>query len=328
MSKKAFERKLAAVEALRSGPASKATMSELRKALADRSNYLVSKAARVVAERGFAELQPDLLAAYDRFFDNPLKTDPQCWAKNAISKALVDLGHDEAAPYLRGLTHIQMEPVWGGSEDTAGTLRGNCALALAQCRDIGDREILAHLVESLVDPNHTVRLEAARSIGRLNNDAGALLLRLRALVGDKEPEPLGACFSSLLAIEGRQAIEFVSHFLDAGGETAAEAALALGMIRDAEAYGVLKGRWQRERNITLADTLLTAIGLTRLPEAVDFLVQLVAEDSSSAEAAIEALGWARSDEQIRKRLGAAVDSAGSPRLSQLYRERFPDALSR
>ena len=45
---------------------------------------------------------------------DPVKTDPQCWAKNAIVKALKDLNHDDPAVFLRGIEHVQMEPVWGG----------------------------------------------------------------------------------------------------------------------------------------------------------------------------------------------------------------------
>ena len=35
---------------------------------------------------------------------------------------------------MRGLRHIQMEPVWGGQADSAATLRGTCALALIDCQ--------------------------------------------------------------------------------------------------------------------------------------------------------------------------------------------------
>ena len=56
-----------------------------------------------------------------------------------------------------------MEPVWGGREDCAGTLRGQCALALVQCRTMSDLDVLACLTEVLVDPDKTVRAEAARA---------------------------------------------------------------------------------------------------------------------------------------------------------------------
>ena len=128
MGNKAFEQKLATLETLESA-------ADFRKALTDRNNYYVSKAAAMVAARSLAELIPDLLAAFDRFMIDPVKTDPQCWAKNAIAKAAKDLGLDDASFYLRGLKHVQFEPGWGPPADTAGTLRGMCGFALTQCSD-------------------------------------------------------------------------------------------------------------------------------------------------------------------------------------------------
>src|ERR1700684_3403054 len=108
----------------------------LRKALLDRVNLVVAKAAQVVAGRQLRELIPELLAAFDRLFVDPIERDTQCWAKNAIAKALTDLDYRESAPFLRGRLHIQMEAVWGGRQDTAQTLRGICLLGLASCNDI------------------------------------------------------------------------------------------------------------------------------------------------------------------------------------------------
>src|SRR5690242_18708285 len=80
----------------------------LRKALTDRVNVIVAKAAKIAAERHITALLPDLLRAFDRLFEKPVERDPQCWGKNAIAKALVDLEHREATPFLRGIRHIQM----------------------------------------------------------------------------------------------------------------------------------------------------------------------------------------------------------------------------
>ena len=202
MAKNKFEEQLAALEELRGSPAEPATVDRLRRALANRNNYIVAKASKIAGELGFKALIPDLIPALDRFFLDPVKSDPQCWAKNAIVQALGALGHEESAAFLRGLRHVQMEPVWGGQADTAAPLRGNCALALVQCRDLNDFSLLSHLIEILVDRDKTVRVEAARAIGRLSRPEAGLLLRLRALTGDDAPEALGACLSALLSIEG------------------------------------------------------------------------------------------------------------------------------
>ncbi len=133
--KEAFERKLEALASLvrAASLAGRRRRAVAQKALKDRSNYLVSKAAASVGELRLTALIPDLLRSFDRFMLDPAKTDPQCWAKNAIVKALKDLNHDDPAVFLRGVGHVQMEAVWGTSVDTALTLRGAfCALALVK----------------------------------------------------------------------------------------------------------------------------------------------------------------------------------------------------
>ena len=113
-----------------------AARAALRKALADRVNLVVAKAAKITAEMRLRDLIPDLQRAFDRLLEHGAERDPQCWGKNAIAKALTELEHRESAAYLRGSVHIQMEAVWGGREDTAGTLRGLCLLALVACSDV------------------------------------------------------------------------------------------------------------------------------------------------------------------------------------------------
>ena len=89
--KKNFEAQLEALDALRQQP-DEACVAPLRTALQHRNNYIVSKAAEMVALRHMDELMPELLTAFDRFFEDAVKSDPQCWAKNALSRALSKLG--------------------------------------------------------------------------------------------------------------------------------------------------------------------------------------------------------------------------------------------
>ncbi|MBV8730418.1 MAG: hypothetical protein JO336_11490, partial [Acidobacteriia bacterium] len=152
----------------------------LRKALGDRVNVVVAKAAKITAERQFQALVPELLQAFSRLFDDPLKRDPQCWGKNAIAGALKDLGYSESAPFLRGLKYRQMEPVWGGEADTAENLRGTCLLALVACADLERGEALRAFVDGLTEKAHIIRLEAVRALGQMAGDEGALVLRLKA----------------------------------------------------------------------------------------------------------------------------------------------------
>jgi len=302
----AYEQKLAWLEALREAGASPETENALRKALQDRNNYIVSKAAAVAGTLGLAPLVPDLLAAFDRFFTDPAKTDPQCWGKTALVKALGELSHDDSATYLRGLRHIQMEPVWGGQADSAASFRANCALALVSCRDLTDLALLTHLADALVDEDKTVRAEVARAIGRLGRREGAIVLRLRALVGDKEPEVVGACLSAILSIDLDDGIPFVARFLDRGDDSAAEAAFALGLTHDQRGFELLRDRLPRERNSDLRRALLTGIALTRLPDALEMLVRMVETQAFGADAAREALAAVPMPDDLRVRLASVA----------------------
>jgi hypothetical protein len=140
--KRNFDAELAALEALRDA-APGAAEPELAKALNLRNNFLVSKAAAVALHHRLTGLTPNLAAAFPRFLERAARSDPQCWAKNALAKTLAAFEYQDPELFLAGMHHIQLEPVWGGSADTAGTLRGTCALALVQCRQLDSHRLLA-----------------------------------------------------------------------------------------------------------------------------------------------------------------------------------------
>lgn len=318
---RAFEAELAELEALKAGPFDAAAIDRLRKALRHRNNYVVSKAAKLVAENELAALLPEILAAYDRFFADAEKNDPQCWAKNEAAKALARLEHRDKDAYLRGLRHHQMEATWGGTTDTAGTLRGTCAHALVNCPGISDQELLSTLLELFADNDKAVRVEAARAIGNVGGPSAVLLLRLRALLGKgEEPEVLGACYSALLDLEKARAIPFVAQYLEEGDDNSAEAAFALSGIREPEALAALIARRRSFADDWFDGVLLSAIALCRLPEAIDYLAGLIERDERRAAAAIEAIGRAGPSDETRVRIEAAVRKSGNPRLEQAMRE--------
>jgi hypothetical protein len=322
-----FDKELAELEALRecmkSGESPDAeTVGHLRKALTHRSNFIVSKAAKLVGEAELSVLLPDVLTAYDRFFVDAVKSDPQCWAKNALSKTLVKLGHRSKDAYLRGMRHHQLEPVWGGSSDTAGALRGTCTHALVDCPGISDADLLTALLEPMTDTDKTVRAEAARAIGQVGGVSAALLLRLSALKAEAEAEAevMGAVYSSLLSLEPVAAIALVAKAMEAGDDVAAEAAFALAEVRSAEALAVLLTRWRAGADAWFGSVLLSAIALTRLPEGVDFLIAMIARDAREAPAAIEAMGRIAPNAETAARIAQAVEEADSDRLRQAMRQ--------
>jgi hypothetical protein len=327
-SPRGFDKELAELEALSealkaaSGPDA-TQIEQIRRALAHRNNFLVAKAARMAADAELFALLPDALAAYDRFFADAEKTDPQCWAKNALVKTLVKLEHRQRDAYLRGLSHHQMEAVWGGVTDTAGALRGACAHALVDCPGISDADLLTILLDPLTDTDKTVRIEAARAIGQVGGPSAALILRLRALLLHDEPEVLCAVYSALLAVEGTRAIALVEKAMQEGNDLAAEAAFALAETRTPEALAALQSRLRAGADAWFTSVLLSAIALTRLPEALDSLITLIANDERQAPAAIEAIGRIAPNAELRARVEQAVKQAASPRLDQAFRQHLP-----
>jgi HEAT repeat protein len=283
-------------------------LAPLRKALSDRVNLVVAKAAKIAAEMRIHALVPDLLRAFNSLLEKPLERDPQCWAKNAISKALVALDHRQAAPFLRGVRHIQMEPVWGGEEDTAATLRGTCALALPACADIARGHVLRHLVDALADRALPVRSDAARAVAQMEGEEAVLLLRLKARLGDPESEVIGQVFDYLFQLERREALPFVAEFLRPQlGPVAEEAALALGSSRLPGAAPLLQESWNHQRDPGFRQVLLRALSATRQPPALEFLLNLVRNArEADALSAVEALALHRDSADIRRQVEEAA----------------------
>jgi hypothetical protein len=322
MPHQSFDEQMAALDALKGRELDAASITLIKKSLAGRSNFLVAKAARLAEDANLTDLIPDLLADYDRFFSNAEKSDPQCWAKNALSRALSKLECRDKLVFLRGLRHHQMEPVWGGKSDSAGALRANCAHALVACDGLDNQQVLVYLLDPLVDKDKSVRVEAVRAIAQLG-DAAIPVLRLRALIPGEEPEVLATCFSALLAIERDTAIPFVANFLDAADDPAAEAAFALAETRIPVALAALLNRHKGVTEPWFAGVLLNAIALTRLPEAADFLISIVEREEREAPAAIEALARLSPNAELRTRIEQAVLGTGSPRLQKALQEHMP-----
>ena len=298
MSRQAFDDKLAGLEPFRTTPSAEA-QAGLRKALKDRNNYYVARAATITGERGseagMGALVPNLLTAFDRFFQDPTKSDPQCWAKNAIAAALKTLGHRDAATYLRGIAHVQLEGVFGGKSDAAGPLRGSCALALIDC-PLPTITILRHLTALLYDSEAGVRLDAVRGMAHLADPAGALLIRAKVLGGDASAEVQGQCFSALLAMEAAgEAVPFLARFLASPDtDTQLEAACALAQSPETSALDAVKEHWETPRpTLEIRRAILLNLGASPLRAAADFLREIIESQPRYAEAAREALATSR-----------------------------------
>jgi HEAT repeat protein len=280
--------------------------TEVGKCLSSKMNLVAAKAARIAGEWQAAELTPELVAAFDRFMVKPETTDKRCAAKIEILKALCKLEYSSPAVFRRGLLHVQMEPTWGGSVDTAAEVRALGAMGLAQT---DYAEALEEIVPLLLDPQRDARIGAVRAMAVSGLPGAALLLRLKALSGD-EPDVLGECFAALLRTEPAKSLEFVAKFLDHREEAVTEAAaLALGDSRLESAFAVLRDAFQQKRAQPLRRTLLLAIALLRRENAIDYLLDLVQNgEGQTSAAAVAALAMYEKDPNLQERLDRARQS--------------------
>jgi HEAT repeat protein len=318
---RSVDAKLTRLRAIRTEPLGPALVAELRGLIADKSNFVVAEAAEIVGESMLADLAPDLAAAFPRFMVDPVETDKICRAKIAITDALHKVEYDAEDLFRTALRHVQMEPVWGGSEDTAAPLRAAAAFALLR---LNPRDLVLLLAELLADPEKVARSAAAKALGASGALAAIPLLRFKARVGDEEPEVIGECLTALVTADPAGSVAFVGEFLDSPTESIAEgAALALAESRRPDAFERLKAHWPKVRPGSLQNVLLLAIAITRLPAALEFLLEVLAGDNRAvAEAALAALAIHRHNPAARERIAAVIAKKGDAALRERFGREF------
>jgi len=265
--------------------------------LANRSNLVVAKAAKLAGDLRIADLVPTLAATFHRLMADPAKLDKGCAALTAIVEALYALDYEDSDVYLAGARHVQMEGSFGPPVDAAAQLRGDCALGLMRTRH---PDALFEVVRLLADKEPPARIGAARALG-LAGETGELVLLLKTLSGDREPDVLAECFSGMLASRTERSVAFVASYLDDEDPVVVEsAALALGASRLAQAVATLRDKFARTVQAPLRQVLLAALASARDDAALSFLRSLVAgADSRIAAEAVAALQPYRNDPRIR-----------------------------
>lgn len=294
---------------LREAPLTPATREQWRQVLRDTHAATITQAAKILGQRGLTDFNTDLAETFTRLMQKPVKRDPNCLAKAAIADTLYRLESHNHTLFLQGIRHVQMEPVWGGSVDTAATLRGNCALGLVRMHYA---DVMTELADLLADPEGPARMVAARAIAYTEDPQGIPLLRLRAKMGD-EPPVLSEYLAALLKLAPEQSLTFVSEFLNDTNQQVQElVALVLGESRQPEALEHLKNWWQTVRDLELRVTGLLAIAMLRTDKAFQFLLDLVAEENdSTAQEAIKALEIYRQDYDLWQRVCEVRDKRKS-----------------
>lgn len=291
---------------------------QIKAALADPHFGVVAKAAAMCAERLSYDLEPDLVLAYQRFLDDPEKRDPNCIAKGAIARALVELQSSNVSFFIDGVHYRQMEPVWGGSVDTATDVRCSCAMGLVATNY---PRALHELIVLLNDPESAPRMAAARAISCANPRQAELLLRLKVLMGDPEPEVVGECFTGLLEVEPDESLDFVAQYLDADESTRELAAIALGASRLDDALNFLKAAWDDAIDAPqFKRGLVRAAALHRSDDAFEWLLTIIEHsDHSLASDALEALATYKGNTRLANRVRQVLEQRNDRRLIERFK---------
>jgi len=313
--RRSIEEALADLSKLEEDGSDDELLSGLRSALADTTNIVIAKAARIAGRRNLAELCEDMAGAFRRLMKAPAKKDKGCRALTDIAETLDALGSRDTSVFLQGIVHVQMEPVYGGRVDTAAMLRAKCGLGIAR---LYHPEAALRLTHLLVDAEPQPRGAAARGLGYLGGEAAELLLRLKILTGDEDTEVLGECFSSLLAVAPERSVAFVTGYLQADEEDVAEsAALALGESGRDDAYQALMEQWESTIRTHDRNRLALPIALTKRTEARDFLLNVVRNAPIGlAKTAVDALRIFRWDETFVDQLRETTSARNNHVLAE------------
>ncbi len=290
-------------------PRTPESIAVFRRALRARQNLPAARAAQAASEHDLSELVPDLLASFSYFMEQAVKRDPRSAAKIAIAEALDRLDHREPDVFLQGLRHAQFEPVWGGTTDTAASLRARCMAALVRINHPDRYRLLADL---LFDPCPDARRGAVRAASYAGGEAGELLLRIKVHLGDEDPSIIGDCFAGLIQLAPESALNFVGrHLQSQDGEIRELAALALGESHLPEALDLLRHAILDSSTAGEIKILALAIGLCRTDEAFELLLELLAaRPTPLALALLEGISLCASDPERQRRFAKIAHSRG------------------
>ncbi len=301
-------------------PSSELGIAEIREFLGNRSNHIIARAATVAGDWKADTLVSELEQAYERFMYAQGKPDPGCAAKRAIVEALTALDYAKADIFLSGIKHVQMEPVYGGREDTAPTLRASCARALAT---MNHPEALLLLGGLLMDPEPEARRGAITIFEWLGTRESELALRMKALSSEPEPDIIGGCLLALLRISPDRSFDFVAEFLQRNDEVSEHAALALGESHIPEAFGCLQTAWESAFEASAREGLLLALALHRSDEAFDFLLTILAEEPVRVVfKALEVLAIFRADAARSECIREQLEERGELVLLRAFEDYF------
>jgi hypothetical protein len=323
---KKLDEAITLLDSIRDRPQSDEATAVLRKLLQGKHSVPAANSAKLIAEAELRHLIPDLQNSFDDWMENAVERDPGCFAKFRIAETLYKLEVPSEAIFLQGIRHRQMEPVWGGKQDTACSLRNVCALGLVKS---SYGEVMWELADLLADAEPSVRSGAIRAIAYSGRVEAIPLLRFKVQVGDDELAVMGDCFAGLLQIDPDRLLPLVAKFLPmkSGIERLLEgernpnlalaemAALAIGEARPEGGFAILQQFWQALSEPDLKPSALLAIGMLRSDAAVKLLKTVLNEaPTKEAIAALEALRLFEGDRNIWESVEMLVEQRNDNQL--------------
>jgi HEAT repeat protein len=244
-------------------------ISELLETVKKGNILAAESAAEELAKGHSPQLIPALIETYAWLDENPKKRDISCGRRQAVVRALGELGSPQSADVLRqAIRTVQITKLGPSTEDAATGLRAQAALSLAQ----SDPDCLYELSLLLFDvkPNvHTspamymyaksaTRAAAAQALGSLGDSGGAAILAVKlAYPGDEVTEVLSECIDSAALLNPPYLLEITEpYLLGENANLAAVTALALAANMKEAALDVLITRLERIHADALAETVV------------------------------------------------------------------------
>ncbi len=241
--------------------------------LKHRSPVVVQAAAEGLGELERAEAFAPLMEAYERADSGGAATDKGCHTRVAIVKALGQIGIASAEPVVRRAVYtVQIESVGNGREDTAMTLRGAAAFALARVdpeNAIHDLALMLFDVEPNLGVPFTERLfnkaftrsAAAKAIAFLGYATGAALLGVKLRFREGEvSEVLGDCLEAFISMDPPNVVEIARPYLEGNDAfLAGIAATSLARFRGVDALDLLADSFEQ---IPMEARLPTVLAIT------------------------------------------------------------------
>lgn len=264
------------------------TAELVRRGLAHRSTSVVAASAACAARYAMLDMVALLAEVFAKHRAGGSRTDKGCIAKRAVLRSLDRLAFDNSAWFIEASGTVQMEPVFGGTADTAADLRSEACRAMSR---FAWYAVAHRLIEMTGDSVAGVRCVALNTIAAFSGREPASILLTKCVAGDSSAEVTGVCLRGLMEIDQPEGLRVASGMLSATQpDVRVEAAFALGESRLEEAFGILKQAFEQAVMSDERRTLMLAISALRCRDAAEFLRSHLDDSQLGAVAAKRSRG--------------------------------------